>query len=145
MRRATSTRRTRRCTRNWALRCGSLRSEFQGVEVKRGRSLKNPPLDPPHRPLEMASESNSSGLNYYRISLLQILADFEHPKMSITLAVPVRQASNFAFAAARGRSSSLHLGVEVISVPVAEAFLHTALQKMVAKITSTPSCSEHKI
>ena len=85
----------------------SLRSEFQGVEVKRGRRYKNPPLDPPHRPLEMASESNSSGLNDHRISLLQILADFEYPKVSITLAVPVRQASNFVLAAARGRSSSL--------------------------------------
>ena len=73
---------------------------------------------------------------------MQILADFEHPKMSITLVVPVRQASNFALAAARGRSSPLQLGVEVISVPVSEAFLHTRLQKMAAKITSTPSRSK---
>ena len=90
----------------------------------------------------MASESNSSGLNDYRISHLQILTDFEYSKMSITLAVPVRRDSNFVLAAARGRSSPLQLGVEVILGPVSEAFLHTTLQKMVAKITSTPSCSE---
>ena len=120
-----------------------MRSEFQGVEVKRGRRYKNLPLDPPHRPLEMASESNSSGLNDYRISHLQILTDFEYSKMSITLAVPVRRDSNFVLAAARGRSSPLQLGVEeVILGPVSEAFLHTTLQKMVAKITSTLSCSE---
>ena len=47
----------------------TLRPVFQGVEVKRGRRYKNPLLDPPHRPLEMASESNSKGLNDCMISL----------------------------------------------------------------------------
>ena len=54
----------------------NMRSEFQGVEVKRGRSLKNPLQDPPHRPLEMASESNSSGLNDRAITHVAKMATF---------------------------------------------------------------------
>ena len=71
----------------------------------------------------------------------QIGVNFEHPRMPITLVVPVRQLSNFVLAAARGRSSSLQLGVEVILGRHPNANPEQYVDFGAPQITSTPSCS----
>ena len=73
--------------------------------------------------------------------MLQNVVKFVLSKPLCTLAMPVRQASNFCLAAARGRSSALQLGVEAIWEAQVVAFQHTTLTKTVSQITSTPSCS----